>query len=444
MRILSLAVGVPLLLAVFAGCNLNTDYFGDYRGKNLLGNSDFGSGKWSLVSDPTLAAGGGYLPTDYMTWESIAAGGHLTDANAGTPTKGPDGVSPSYRLEIKNLIPDGDFEGEIHTPSNTTGSFVAGETSFWTTTGPTIAFQDSSDVTTYTNGVPPAIAGDHRSLVFNYPTAVGGATYLKLALDNAVNATSAGFWSRSGSYRFRLDFYNYSTGTTFDLSLTGPGITNANVPNVGNWTFSNLPAASSPTVVSASFLLINTPPALGPSWTVNFGGVANDQIIVDNVRLLNVSVDPSVMLSFSSLSSGTAQLLPGTKSGAYVFTVYVRDDPTADQTQAAGTVHLVNRFYASGLTISVRAAVKSGSGTYSTFVARPPGGWTSWSKITVSLGFDFVDSDSKLNGQPALAVELSPTNVSNVNVQSDGNSSVSADRDVGSLLIAQPALTFNP
>ena len=418
------------LLAFFAGCNLNTDYFADYRGKNLLGNSDFGSGKWALVSnsDSTSTA---YNPTpsDYMTWEGIAAAGHPIDGSASTPTKGPDGVSPSYRLEIKNLIPDGDFEGEA-----TGNAFPPAPEAFWSqSTGtPSVSFKTSGT----SSGVSNSIS--HQSLLFNSSATSG---ILSLAIDTAVNtAPNAGFWNRKGSYQFRFDFYNYSPGTTFDLTLAGPGV--ANVFNNGNWAFSNLPTASSPTLVPASFLLINDGSA--PAWSVNFGGAANDQIILDNVRMLNIILDPSVALRFSSLSSGSATLLPGTKSGAYVFTAYVKDDPTADQTQTAGSIHLINRLYASGLTIAINAAVKSGSGTYSTFFARPPGGWGSWTKLTVNLGFDFVDSDSQLNGQPALTIELSPTNVSNVNVQPDGNSSVSADRDVGSLLVAQPTLTYNP
>lgn len=428
------------LLVAVAGCNLNVNYFGDYTGKNILGNSGFGSGKWSLVSDPTLAAGGytpAYSSSDYMRWEAVGNVGntdHSYDINALTSTVGPDGSSPSYRVEIKNLIPDGDFEGETNTTSFLASETVPAANGFWL---PTAAISIASSGTL--NSVPAYISGDHQAVAFNTGPS---ASTMTLAIDKAVTATTAGFWSRAGSYRFRFDFYNYSTGSSFDLSLTGIGVNSATVSSGGVWNFSTLPAATAPSVVPASFLLINDGSA--PAWTVNFGGALSDQIILDNVRLLNISVDPSVALSFSSLSSGSATLIPGTKSGAYVFSVYVRDDPTADQTQSAGTIHLVNRFYASGLTIVLKAAVKSGSGTYSTFIARPPGGWGSWTKITVNAGFDFVDSDSQLNGQSALVVELSPTNASNVNVQFNGNSTVSADRDVGSLLVAQPVLTFNP
>ncbi len=78
-----------------ASCTLDTDYFSEYRDTNLLGNYDFGAaGQWALAPNTTGN------PSDYMRWEDAA-------------TPGPDGVSPGYRLEIKNLIPNGDFEDTL-------------------------------------------------------------------------------------------------------------------------------------------------------------------------------------------------------------------------------------------------------------------------------------------------------------------------------------------
>jgi len=395
---------VALLLVAFAGCNLNTDYFSDYRGKNLLGNSDFSTGKWSLVSDSN-SANTTYnpTPTQFMNWTAASSDATLLSAYM----NGPDG-NAAYRLEILNLIPDGDFENT----GNTGTSFY--QSSLWNANPSTdVAWNTSGSDT---NGVPFSISD--RTLVFGNNSA---ADTLTLNIKNSVTAFSASLWSRPSAYQIHFDFYNASNGASLRVALTNP--------SQSSWDVSGLSPHSTTLYFFSQFFTTdstspNTILTIGHSGEFNYA-------YIDNVRLANASIDPSVILSFSSLSSGTAMLLPGTKSGAYSFSVYVRDDPTADQTGAAAA-HLANRFYPSGLTVSVVAAVKSGSGTFSSFTARPSGGWTSWTKVTVPMGFDFYDSDSTLNGKPALTIRLSPTNTT------------TGGRDVGSLLVSEPVLNYNP
>jgi len=124
-------------------------------------------------------------------------------------------------------------------------------------------------------------------------------------------------------------------------------------------------------------------------------------------------------------------LLPGTQSGAYTFSINVRDDPTADSTNAN---HVVNRFEPSGITVKIlgRAKNSASQAMINLPVSRPAGGWTSWTTLTFSGGLDFVDTDDALGGAKALVIEITPT--------IDGQ----GIRDAGSLLVAHPVLTYNP
>ena len=149
------------------------------------------------------------------------------------------------------------------------------------------------------------------------------------------------------------------------------------------------------------------------------------QVVLDNVRLVRTDVDSSIVLTLPKLNSGTLSLLPGSKPGAYRFSVYVRDDPSA---------LVSNRMHPSGLTLMISAAVKSGSGFYQKFYPRSSS-WTGWTQIKAEVGFDFVNSNQELNTTPALTIKLIPTNRQDKNTLGE---------DAGSLLVAQPMFTFNP
>lgn len=411
-----------IVLAFFAGCNLNTDYFGDYRGKNILGNADFGSGKWALESYPTYVTlfGGSYSPSDYMNWAPPATG-------VGSFDTGPDGSSASYRLEIKNLFQDGDFELQT-APS---AVFGAPDSGFWTLSGSAnVSFANSGNVPSL-SPLPAFI--NNKSLYFYGSSS---SNYLSINLATAVGA----LFQRQGGYRFRFSFYNATSGNILHASLNNQGgSTILNAENNGLWdatplvSYNYLPLTQYS--VSRTFTLDGTA-TVATAIIGATSGPSQDGAVIDDVRVIQNDIPPYVVLKFSSLSSGTAQLLPGSKSGAYLLTFYVRDDPTADETGLSGTAHTLNRLYASGVTVSIKAAVKSGNGTFIRFFPRPSGGWTGWTKISVPLGFDFVDQDSQIpSGQSALAIELSPTNTMDL---------TTGGRDAGSVLVTQPVLAFNP
>lgn len=80
-----------LVLIVLSACEI-PDYFSDYRDVNIISGIPFSSSEW--VQDDT----------SYMAYNSV------TSTVAGGITGLPDGTTEYYRLEILNLVPNGDFE----------------------------------------------------------------------------------------------------------------------------------------------------------------------------------------------------------------------------------------------------------------------------------------------------------------------------------------------
>ena len=423
MRTLSLVLGTAFL--GLAGCNLNTDYFSEYRGKNLLSNYDFnaveadGTPKWSTT-----------VGSSYMGWAQA------TDLAGLGLSVGPDGTSPAYRLEIKNLIPDGDFETEV--PSVSPTAFPA------TPAGWNLNYVGTTAKYRFNISHPNNLSAANFSLITPLST-IANMSFLfsaqnpgnsaSLSLD--VAATS--LWV-PGQYRLRLDFINVKTTTALGFQLTkgnGAPLSELEAQDSGLWNQNNLMTASSDTVASLSKTFTVAIGTDTRRFNIGTNG-QQDAVILDNVRLLLAVGDLSATASLPSLSSGSLQLLPGTKPGAYQFTIRVRDDPTADQTGGSGIAHTNNRFYPSGLSITIRGKAKNSPGSrvlLQHFEPRPSGGWAGWTTLSLSGGLDFVDTDADLGGTPALTVSLTPTN--DIDDSTDG-------KDVGSLLVSQPTLTFNP
>lgn len=370
---------VCALAVVLAGCTLDTDYFSEYRGTNLLGNWGFDTGNWDLE-----------VGTEFMTWE---------------PTGEAHDGHPAYRLEIKNLIPNGDFEDESVTPDSGPSTTVPTN---WSRLGGAVTFAATHDSVSLTG----------RSMRWEAP----GGSSLLLDLGAAIGAA----WQPSNSYRVRFDFaelgatglVNINLVETFPESLGQETLAEVG----GRWAQTSLQKA----VVYGFSKKFDQPETLENRflvWGALKGSEATD-MMVDNVRVFLDTGNRSVATSLPSLDSGTLTLLPGEKPGMYRFTLWVKDDATAN-----------NRFQATKVSISVVAAVKSGSGTPSPVVfERPSGGWSTWTALTMDFGFDFVSDDDDLEGQPALAINITPMGL--------GTDAEAAD--VGSILVAHPTLTFNP
>jgi len=378
---------VPALLLVLttAGCTLNTDYFSEYRGRNILGNYGFeATGKWTIgTTDPA-----------FLTWEAANADAAISSFGAAY-TKGPDGTSPAYHLEIKNLITNGDFEGTVgDLPTNYT---------FWTTdTGGT------ANVGTYS---------PYSGNSLEWKSGIGG----KLILDLKAALPAVAGWQNL-RYRVRADYVSTSTASSVLWSLTDSGTT-----EISSW-----PATVSQgtaTTLNENVQVTDFTTDEFRLWIGRYLSTAVQDLVVDNLRLLPDDGSLYTKAELPSLSSGVLKLLPGSKVGMYTLTLYVRDDPST--IPAGGSV--ANRFQAQNLTVKVTAAVKSGSREPDPTVFARTASWsTGWTKLTMNFGFDFYDDDSDLAGAKALTIALSPT------INQTGTV------DVGSLLVAQPVLTFNP
>ncbi len=399
---------------------LPDDYFPEYLDKNLLENYGFeatdgeGSSKWTKTTTDA-----------YMSWE--------VPTEPGVPTTFTDLVTsvttPVYRLEIKNLIPNGDFEEEL------VGATALAR-SFWV---PRKAPTTSSDnlilvATSFTSvGTVTNLVGDPR--VLNNKAvgwdSNGNGNRLQLNLKEA----AGNLWT-VGSYRVRMDLINVTGGSGFELHLmVDESTTLGNVLDAqdsGNWVLTTATDARTVFSVSKAFTVDDSL----PNRVLNFGNDSPDATtsfkgIFDNVRLVRADQECWARTDFPSLSSGSLKLLPGSKVGAYTLALTVRDDATAEQTSAG---HVKNRFFPQGLTVRLTAQVNSGTGTYLKFFPRPAEGWADWTALEMELGFDFKVNDADLGTEPALRIEISPTN--NVDVSTDG-------RDAGSLLVTQPVLEFH-
>jgi hypothetical protein len=359
-----------------------------------------------------------------------------------------------YRLEVKNLIPNGDFEDSTVTADGETYPFAVAKP-YWS-----VASYDGGAASTGTgflweygqslviNGNIGAING--RVLGWQ---AVSGGDQLRIDLKAAATAggTIPTAWAVGSSYRFRCDFINVAGKDSLPIFLydsTGgvgqvpPVSAGTLVENNGIWTAQALDSQTPPQPDTTSVFSVSrylnllgetTYPdpqylAFGPSK--GSGGVYST--VLDNVRLVPDDYENLwAEAKLKSLSSGTLALLPGSKAGMYTFTVQVRDDPTIG---TAATRSALNRFQPSGLAIRITAYTKGGRQTLYHFEARPTTGWTAWTTITFQNGFDFVNDDSSIPPtEQAMTISLSPTDVT-----------TSGSADVGSLLVSQPTLTFNP
>jgi len=396
---------VSAMVLAVSGCKLNTDYFSDYRGVNILANSDFSTAKWSLAAP------------NYMT---------LQDAG----TTGPDGTSRAYRLSVNNLMPNGDFQ------DSTTNSTWQTEL---TTAGYSTADLIWSSVQDYTpfSAVLPSIMIGISPTTGSSPaatsaTALGWAAInvgeaLRLNMKNAVGST---LWPTSGSSIFRIwaSLYNTSSNTSIPIvPLTSSNTATSNTLATPDWT---LNTTATPTLYEWTQAFTSNATVNEPEVT-EFGSLATARSAVtfQSVRIVPDDKTLVAKLVFSSLKSGSLPLLPGSGSGVYTFSVYVKDDPNAGSN---------NIFLASAITISVQADVNSGSPTYVKSVTRADGGWSSsWQKVSVSMGFDFVSQDPT-DGTAVLTIAISPT------YSALSTAALSGYPDAASLLVSEPSLTFNP
>lgn len=392
---------VLALVAVgLAGCSLNTNYFSDYTGANLLSSYEFNASGWATE---TYGTDGASATDPYMNW---------SDAS----TTGPGG-GEAYKLEILNLIPDGNF---FTSYTNTTIN-----SSYWSSSAATVTIYNGS--TTF--------AASSSSSTTTYASFIGSSTsgYLKLDLAASIEAITGLSAPASHQYQLQANFidpngspfyvYNNNTLDSTSATATLATLTSSTVASGTLYEF------ASTSLGTTSVLNLTYSSSFGASNLV-FGYSdsyhnpnATEQFYLSNVRLVPDTDTLYTKLSLPSLYSTSRQLIPGT----YQFSLYVKDDPNAGTSS--------NHFYAKGLTVRFTIGAKSSLTKQVVVTATRTSSWSSWTKLTFSLGtLDFVDSNSALTSgsttYPALVIEISPTIMN------------SGTKDSGAVYISDPTLTF--
>ncbi|MFW5955435.1 MAG: hypothetical protein ACOCSK_01700 [Rhodothermales bacterium] len=358
----------------------------EYKGTNLIAGQGLAGGEW----EPDREA-------PYTTFEQV------TDTDPGWPGPPPgSGEEAVYRLELRNLFPDGDFEDATvdERPDHWDRSSV----------GTTAEVIDNTD----------SIDGRSLSLVFDS----GEAVFADLEASLGDNGDA---FVEDASYRFLFEFT--SAGSEIGAELNN----GVDASKTGySWTMSRPPGADDTTV-----LRFPTDPGFGPNNTIqpdtsynsfSFGGNSTDasvsfsDVVVDNFRIVRDDIPLFVRLGVPKSASGRPDIVGG---GTYTFRIYVRDDPTAHDPSAGGD----NRFRAEALSVALNP--EPGEPTAGAFKSQSrTSDWSDWTELEFTLdGSQLPDED------PALEIQLLPS--------LDGEGIDEYARDAGSLLIASPRLYWS-
>ncbi len=355
----ALAFFCVLIVLALASCVPAAD-FGVFIGVNLIDSSH--------AADFTLwTADQGSI---YMNVEAVA-GQSYTDG------------SQAYRLEIKNLLPNGDFDA----------STVGSADPSWIT----------SVITGSSSVVNGAIKGN--TLSFSLPNAELLSYDLKTGLQDGFVA--------GGTYLVSFD-YKLDPETLLPLSY------NNGSSDYQTWSVTSGTAFPKPGEEEADFFAHQSIDYFSIN-TISTGVALTGYL--DNVRVARIDNTDGITCEIPFSLQGRPDLIPGT----YRFSVYVKADP------AAGAA---NRFPAAGVSISVDGFPESGVTSVEPAVAHPTDSgadWSSWTKVSGDFTETWIPNHSA-PGTPILRLTIAATDMSGG----------SRTRDVGSLLIARPMLELVP
>jgi len=313
-----------LILPILTTCTLDTEYFKDYKDLNLIGNMPLG-GAWPDGTPfwQTLTYKEALGIDPYMNWEAMTT--------VSPPADAPPGAAV-YRLEIKNLIPNGDFTDTI-TPLP------------WTTAGTSRAVIEAATV----------IPGDpNQDLDYFTPVRPTGAdNSLWLTVRNSSDSVSFDLSPYAVDtvnqlYLLRLKYRSYSSiaykfGQDYALDkfidvsykMMGlPELKNKTLPVVATIPDSNnLPA---PFSFSAG---------IPHSLTFKGDKVVEQNLAIDDLQMVNVTQNTAVSLKVPSINDTQKPLLQG---ALYTFSIAVKDEEVS-----ALTPLTANAYAAEALTVKI-------------------------------------------------------------------------------------------
>lgn len=371
------------LLALLASCQQSVG-FDEFDGVNLIASRGFGD---------TDAAGDSYWTPDdpegiHTNWESVA------DVTA------PSGVSgPVYRLEIPNLLANGDFEAD------NLGSF-------WSATAEAsvaVGADGFTETRTLRVNQPP---GQRVSLDLTEGLADDFADGARYAIHLEFTVSAQSFLLELNDGVGTRDEQNWrgieaAAGTALEFPTTADIVAGA----AGN------------VIATADADRFDVLSIGGFGTGTGTGNFVNGQ--VDNFRIVRDDVTHFVRLAIPYAEEGRPDLIPG---GVITFAVWVRRDPEAGDN---------NRFHARRMSLGITGDAASSPSTGFVRVADTSEITEEWTRLTFAVEAPtFVVPDDPAD--PAYHIMIEPA------ASQGSGEELPADTDAGSLLVAGPTLTWEP
>lgn len=374
------------MLLLLSTCK-QIDLFPEYRGTNLIENIPLAN--W--VPDQATT-------TPYMNYEQVTGTGYEPPSD--------HTAAEVYRLEIKNLIPNGDFETGVSPPPGWT-LFPGGDTLEVVNSGSGqisgntmhFALNDAADRVDYdTRGANPVTDGFLKNasylIRFNYRT--NGS----LVFEFNDTANSIDWWK----------FYGGDNGGTNNITLTNllefpPGELKGSFPEqtVGD----------------------------NVDYYFSFGSMDSNNSgpqegYIDNVRLIRTDLTYKLRLDLSYQGDTAEPLI----SGDYRFSIYVKDDPSAGSNNRLTSNRVCIGITGGGVASVGTTFDESSFSVYRQYYNGLDGeDWSNWSKVSVDLVLQIPNSSSRV-----MELSICPTD----------DSQGSLNMDVGSILISSPSLEMFP
>jgi len=358
LSVTSIVIACATVLALFSSCDPDLTILTEYEGVNLIANKGFDSADWLPDQDTT------YMVFEEVTGVTLPAG--VTD-------------SAVCRLEIKNLVEDGDFE-----QSNIGNDPIAPA---WSTTG-------TGDVE-----VADIAALDGKCLLFNVPASSDTVQFdLSTLLDG---------YPESSSYILRFDFKANEANIfwyyfpTYNIDSKEKDLHTADVSNASQVQY----FPDDFEITTSEFTSATGLEALYITGKVQTAYMDDFRIVRTDIPLrLRISLqwaDPE--------RPGGLRLV----SGWYQFSVWVRSDPEAAITN--------NRFSSDDISIGIENEIAVFPDTDA------PLDMNGWAQVSTTV-FLQIDAPADPTAD-VLELSISPTDIKYAN-----------ERDVGSLLITAPSL----
>jgi len=434
---------VPYALCLFAvtlltTCTYPSADFSSVSGINLIPNNQFGLGSsyvWTADADSqghsTSATGPANSSDWYVNFYRVDGvsgdyGGYTDDTAllSGLPA-----TVPVYRLETKNLLANGDFEGG--TPFMAVGTSTIGST-------PRVAVASAAttgslDTTTY------AMTGNWGLIALSG----GDCAEIDLSINLSDYSTYASAPQYALGFRIKLDqALSYALGADYSTDTSGSG---AQIMPLGIATGGvdyrypyNVSAASANFTTydgGHTYGLLRLQPL--PFPTTSYAGQPWHGTI-DNVQIVRADRDNAIRLVVPWQTDAGISLQHG---GTYTLKFYVRSDLTVPY--SGGAVSLSNRAAASTVSVSVHELTSASVAGHGAVVnhtildstvtnAVTYSNWNNWTLLSSSFSGLLSSTSSSPTGA-ALQITISTTNMNSA-----------ALRSPGSILVANPTLIWTP